>query len=113
MHSVTRTPRQAGKLTGHKKTGGLWPPVPGLAALPSVGHGGEFTLGFLAYITTRFGSGCIVLHCLVSPPLLPGNIPQPQVSDSGGHHLRSEEHTSELQSRPHLVCRLLLEKKKK
>src|SRR5215813_6628837 len=29
------------------------------------------------------------------------------------NQLRSEEHTSELQSRPHLVCRLLLEKKKK
>src|SRR2546422_5945319 len=31
------------------------------------------------------------------------------------HHIlrRSEEHTSELQSRLHLVCRLLLEKKKK
>src|SRR5687768_17938917 len=28
-------------------------------------------------------------------------------------HGRSEEHTSELQSRLHLVCRLLLEKKKK
>src|SRR2546422_8459955 len=28
-------------------------------------------------------------------------------------HSRSEEHTSELQSRLHLVCRLLLEKKKK
>src|SRR2546422_3132078 len=28
-------------------------------------------------------------------------------------HKRSEEHTSELQSRLHLVCRLLLEKKKK
>src|SRR5690554_8187194 len=27
-------------------------------------------------------------------------------------NVRSEEHTSELQSRPHLVCRLLLEKKK-
>src|SRR5690554_7153742 len=27
-------------------------------------------------------------------------------------YTRSEEHTSELQSRPHLVCRLLLEKKK-
>src|SRR5690554_6207307 len=27
------------------------------------------------------------------------------------HFGRSEEHTSELQSRPHLVCRLLLEKK--
>src|SRR5690554_8133965 len=29
-----------------------------------------------------------------------------------GDDVRSEEHTSELQSRPHLVCRLLLEKKK-
>src|SRR2546422_5160426 len=29
------------------------------------------------------------------------------------HEVRSEEHTSELQSRLHLVCRLLLEKKKK
>src|SRR5690606_41087945 len=35
---------------------------------------------------------------------------------AGFHHLkagRSEEHTSELQSRENLVCRLLLEKKKK
>src|SRR3989442_8972608 len=31
----------------------------------------------------------------------------------GWFQMRSEEHTSELQSRPHLVCRLLLEKKKK
>src|SRR2546422_8313908 len=31
----------------------------------------------------------------------------------GDHEARSEEHTSELQSRLHLVCRLLLEKKKK
>src|SRR5687768_13776700 len=31
----------------------------------------------------------------------------------GRHAVRSEEHTSELQSRLHLVCRLLLEKKKK
>src|SRR3712207_7758093 len=30
-----------------------------------------------------------------------------------GHAPRSEEHTSELQSRQYLVCRLLLEKKKK
>src|SRR3712207_7426323 len=29
------------------------------------------------------------------------------------HDVRSEEHTSELQSRQYLVCRLLLEKKKK
>src|SRR5690554_7159752 len=32
---------------------------------------------------------------------------------SNEEFMRSEEHTSELQSRPHLVCRLLLEKKKK
>src|SRR5690554_7670566 len=32
--------------------------------------------------------------------------------DMDGTGARSEEHTSELQSRPHLVCRLLLEKKK-
>src|SRR5690554_666587 len=31
---------------------------------------------------------------------------------TNGGKARSEEHTSELQSRPHLVCRLLLEKKK-
>src|SRR5215469_7483195 len=40
-----------------------------------------------------------------------------QRSSLGGyphcHHTRSEEHTSELQSRRDLVCRLLLEKKKK
>src|SRR2546429_9823574 len=32
---------------------------------------------------------------------------------AGARRDRSEEHTSELQSRLHLVCRLLLEKKKK
>src|SRR5690606_41223464 len=41
--------------------------------------------------------------CLVSPE----GLSEPAVSDS-----RSEEHTSELQSRENLVCRLLLEKKK-
>src|SRR2546422_10230474 len=39
----------------------------------------------------------------------------PSVHGIGGNFFydRSEEHTSELQSRLHLVCRLLLEKKKK
>src|SRR3712207_7986170 len=39
-----------------------------------------------------------------------------KASESGARYfatLRSEEHTSELQSRQYLVCRLLLEKKKK
>src|SRR5216684_7133952 len=34
-----------------------------------------------------------------------------KLSDMYGRKVRSEEHTSELQSRLHLVCRLLLEKK--
>src|SRR2546429_5079574 len=34
-------------------------------------------------------------------------------ASANGRRHRSEEHTSELQSRLHLVCRLLLEKKKK
>src|SRR5690606_39445822 len=38
--------------------------------------------------------------------------PQPH-APPGGLTQRSEEHTSELPSREHLVCRLLLEKKKK
>src|SRR5690625_6179997 len=35
-----------------------------------------------------------------------------QIIAAGYQRVRSEEHTSELQSRGHLVCRLLLEKKK-
>src|SRR2546422_4222880 len=44
------------------------------------------------------------------PPLLL----RPRPARAGGRMIfqRSEEHTSELQSRLHLVCRLLLEKKK-
>src|SRR5215813_15139801 len=48
--------------------------------------------------------------------LVRGQFPQRDAIHNvrGSHRfVRSEEHTSELQSRPHLVCRLLLEKKKK
>src|SRR2546429_6525536 len=43
--------------------------------------------------------------------LIGNEVPASAAAPSG--HSRSEEHTSELQSRLHLVCRLLLEKKKK
>src|SRR3712207_7043914 len=43
-------------------------------------------------------------------PVIPGAVP---ASAAGLMDARSEEHTSELQSRQYLVCRLLLEKKKK
>src|SRR2546429_3886809 len=45
-----------------------------------------------------------------SPSSVPAVIPS---TATEGVRNRSEEHTSELQSRLHLVCRLLLEKKKK
>src|SRR5436309_12653373 len=45
---------------------------------------------------------------------VPLDVPDgPHARDHGGDGVRSEEHTSELQSRENLVCRLLLEKKKK
>src|SRR5689334_24501618 len=40
-------------------------------------------------------------------------VPDEARSDTAAGRYRSEEHTSELQSQFHLVCRLLLEKKKK
>src|SRR3712207_8197175 len=44
---------------------------------------------------------------------LADNLPEPPEADhEHGAACRSEEHTSELQSRQYLVCRLLLEKKK-
>src|SRR5689334_23713780 len=43
----------------------------------------------------------------------PTRFPSRRKSVSNSAMLRSEEHTSELQSQFHLVCRLLLEKKKK
>src|SRR3989442_3875389 len=45
--------------------------------------------------------------------VLDGDVGREQLDDLGVAIKRSEEHTSELQSRPHLVCRLLLEKKNK
>src|SRR5256886_13007583 len=38
---------------------------------------------------------------------------EPGAEGDAAFHIRSEEHTSELQSQSNLVCRLLLEKKKK
>src|SRR5271157_6136710 len=46
------------------------------------------------------------------PLFPPTDRPVRKAGSAQGRGSRSEEHTSELQSRPHLVCRLLLEKKK-
>src|SRR3712207_8573711 len=59
----------------------------------------------------RTASGCD-LH-RGSPKSLGGLAERDERVGQQGEHDRSEEHTSELQSRQYLVCRLLLEKKKK
>src|SRR5690554_2082110 len=54
-----------------------------------------------------------VIHDLADDRIGIGNLNQIETFRLGAlKRFRSEEHTSELQSRPHLVCRLLLEKKK-
>src|SRR6266508_5091390 len=57
--------------------------------------------------STLFPYTTLFRSCLRSPPQV-----RPGWRSEDGRS-RSEEHTSELQSRGHLVCRLLLEKKKK
>src|SRR5258707_9759895 len=64
------------------------------------------------------GEGDNVWHVVKSTPRVTGfvgtaNDPTPLSEDEVGSFARSEEHTSELQSRQYLVCRLLLEKKKR
>src|SRR5258707_5562282 len=67
-----------------------------------------------------FRASASVGHCVLRRPLavsqshaLLGQSRRPARTDGAGHpsRARSEEHTSELQSRQYLVCRLLLEKK--
>src|SRR3989442_6381039 len=61
------------------------------------------TLFRSAAVRRGVATGFVVGHAGAAGPVRP----QRQRSRDA----RSEEHTSELQSRPHLVCRLLLEKK--
>src|SRR5690348_17832590 len=58
------------------------------------------------------GHMCVAL-IIVAPDHLAVAIEPGDGRPIGERHVRSEEHTSELQSPVHLVCRLLLEKKKK
>src|SRR5690348_18192625 len=62
--------------------------------------------------TTLFRSG-VMRHVEVGGAPQPHVAPPAEAPRPAQPALRSEEHTSELQSPVHLVCRLLLEKKKK
>src|SRR5687768_17918276 len=59
------------------------------------------------------GSRQELIPLLVGPPQEVDPVEDQDVVEVVGVLDRSEEHTSELQSRLHLVCRLLLEKKNK
>src|SRR3712207_7090392 len=69
-----------------------------------------FALGLMS-----LGWMALVAALIAGEKLLPRGVPARGVVAAIllGLGLRSEEHTSELQSRQYLVCRLLLEKKKK
>src|SRR2546427_9545839 len=63
--------------------------------------------------TTLFRSACRCPRSRAPSPAPPWRSPSRKRAQCGRRGSRSEEHTSELQSQSNLVCRLLLEKKKK
>src|SRR5690625_6036045 len=68
-------------------------------------------LGFLKYFL-NFNLDTEFILLLAAPIMLAYSYFRYVFSGIEHTEVRSEEHTSELQSRGHLVCRLLLEKKK-
>src|SRR2546422_2873419 len=64
-------------------------------------------------IKSNFREGLSVLEYFISTHGARKGLADTALKTADAGYLRSEEHTSELQSRLHLVCRLLLEKKKK
>src|SRR3712207_8362469 len=79
-----------------------------------------------AAFRTSVGRGAEVVAAVLAQPYAPGAVPLKEPdrardrgdadephNDDNCAEWRSEEHTSELQSRQYLVCRLLLDKKKK
>src|SRR2546429_5039207 len=87
-----------------------------VASLCTNNHPSNNTLLFFFNDTATTEIYTLSLHdalpiCLLAPGIRVARVVAQPVEELGEVH-RSEEHTSELQSRLHLVCRLLLEKKK-
>src|SRR5690554_6145337 len=82
--------------------------VPGATHVLDIGCGaGNFTIKMLSKVSNL---ACTLVD--LSRPMLDKALERVK-AHTDKEVSRSEEHTSELQSCPHLVCRLLLEKKKK
>src|SRR5690625_5928490 len=71
----------------------------------------EFFQARLPHIPLNLFSSLGLLDPLMACPIYPVHFQLYHLQHPSQRLLRSEEHTSELQSRGHLVCRLLLEKK--
>src|SRR3712207_7064099 len=71
-----------------------------------------YTTLFRSHEPTRLAAALVPADRVTQPPLPPDAArPLPGTGTAKRSIRRSEEHTSELQSRQYLVCRLLLEKK--
>src|SRR2546426_8593391 len=93
-------PAVAGSLVGLLVVLSLPGPEPPVAPAPARGHGFAWNQdAFWRSLEKTYGDARAV-GCRAADPV-------------AGRELRSEEHTSELQSPCNLVCRLLLEKKKR
>src|SRR3712207_8932641 len=90
---------------GEKERGTLEPLLTTQASRMSLLWGKFLAITVMGILTTLAFLGGLIISMKMSPNMFAGM--------KGGFGLRSEEHTSELQSRQYLVCRLLLEKKKK
>src|SRR5690554_7491299 len=86
------------------RTGGVWVAERIQQAL-NINEAGSLDISFYRDDFTRKG-----LHPQVQGSDLPDSVEDRHILLVDDVIMRSEEHTSELQSRPHLVCRLLLEK---
>src|SRR5699024_12098047 len=82
-------------------------------ALPILRHLPAGHIVLLSSLLSFFFSSLLSLRLSFLPGILRFPLPRLPGQRYRGYRSRSEEHTSELQSRFDLVCRLLLEKKKK
>src|SRR2546422_2554294 len=80
------------------------------AHLPALSHPSPVSATRTSAATSNQGKPCSISG---AGPASTRLSPRGVSAQPAGSWARSEEHTSELQSRLHLVCRLLLEKKKK
>src|SRR3712207_7080138 len=79
---------------------------------PSIGWSGPSVPSVNVSTKTVWRAWAVVTSVAMAGLLGIADLRRGSAAGDGGQQGRSEEHTSELQSRQYLVCRLLLEKKK-